>query len=292
MKVYLEQLLQVPARDPDDARRKRLLNILLLGTLVAALLGLLAIVVDAIQNPKTAFTPETQILLGGIIAVTLGIFAIYQVNRRFSGRLAPLLFLLLLTLLFPFTDSVDQVINGRSLFLFTLPITISSLILIPQASFLFAALSSAIMIGMSLANSVLPNSSAITGFFLLALVSWLSARSLEQALHELRDVNANLDQLVTERTQALAESLERERIEAGRNQAILNSIADGVVVFDREWNAILANPAMKNMLDLPIELIVNKNFRNLIEHPRLSIKSRSLLYAMMGHDTQPPSFRI
>ncbi len=292
MKVYLEQLLQVPARDPDDARRKRLLNILLLGTLVAALLGLLAIVVDAIQNPQTEFTRETQILLGGIIAVTLGIFAIYQVNRRFSGRIAALLFLLLLTLLFPFTDSVDQVINGRSLFLFTLPITISSLILIPQASFLFAALSSAIIIGMSLANSVFPNSSAITGFFLLALVSWLSARSLEQALHELRDVNANLDQLVTERTQALAESLERERIEAGRNQAILNSIADGVIVFDRQWNATMANPAVRSMLEIPLELIISKNFRELIEHPRLQPRSRGLLYAMMEHDTQPVGFRI
>src|SRR6476660_3594219 len=208
MKAYIEQLVQVPTTDPDDARRRRLLNILLLGTLVAALLGLLSIILDAVQSPKTALTPETQILLGGIVVITLGIFAIYHVNRRFSGRIAALLFLLLLTLLFPFTDSVDQVINGRSLFLFTLPITISSLILIPPASFLFAALSSAIIIGMSLASNVFPNSSAITGFFLLALVSWLSARSLEQALHDLRDVNANLDKLVTERTQALAESLE------------------------------------------------------------------------------------
>ncbi len=95
-----------------------------------------------------------------------------------------------------------------------------------------------------------------------------------------------------ERTQELAKSLERERIEAGRNQAILNSIADGVVVFDTKWNAILANPALRAMLELPTELIVNKNFRDLIEHPRLSPKSRHLLYAMMEHDTQPPSFRI
>ena len=138
MRAYIEQLLQVPSTDPDEARRKRLLNILLLGTLVAALLGLLSIIIDAIQNPQTEFTRETQILLGGIIAVTLGIFAIYQLNRRFSGRFAALLFLLLLTILFPFTDSADQIVSGRSLFLFTLPIAISSLILVPQASFLFA----------------------------------------------------------------------------------------------------------------------------------------------------------
>ena len=72
----------------------------------------------------------------------------------------------------------------------------------------------------------------------------------------------------------------------------LNSIADGVVVFDTQWNAILANPALRAMLEIPMELIVNKNFRNLIEHPRLSPKSRHLLHAMMEHDTQPPSFRV
>ena len=292
MRAYIEQLLQVPATDPDDARRKRLLNILLLGTLVAALLGLLAIVVDAVQNPKTEFTSETQILLGGIVTVTLGIFAIYQLNRRVSGRLAALLFLLLLTVLFPFTDSADQIVSGRSLFLFTLPIAISSLILLPQASFLFATLSSLIIIGLSISIDLFPNAPAITGLFLLALVSWLSARSLEQALHELRDVNANLDQLVTERTQALAESLERERIEAGRNQAILNSIADGVIVFDRKWNATMANPAVRSMLEIPLPLIIDKNFRELIEHPSLQPKSRGLLYAMMERDTQPVGFRI
>jgi signal transduction histidine kinase len=130
------------------------------------------------------------------------------------------------------------------------------------------------------------------GFFLVALVSWLSARTVEQTLAELRNINANLDKVVTERTQALAESLERERIEAGRNQAILNSIADGVIVFDRKWNATLANPAVRGMLEIPLELILSKNFRELIEHPKLAPKSRGLLNAMIEHDTQPVGFRI
>ena len=86
------------------------------------------------------------------------------------------------------------------------------------------------------------------------------------------------------------ESLERERIEAGRNQAILNSIADGVIVFDRKWNATLANPAVRGMLEIPLELIVDKNFRELIEHPKFEAKSRNLLYAMMDQDTQPVGF--
>lgn len=127
---------------------------------------------------------------------------------------------------------------------------------------------------------------------MLALVSWLSARSLESALRELRIINTNLDQVVTQRTQALADSLSRERVEAGRNQAILNSIADGVIVFDKQWNAILANPAIRGMLELPVEVIVGRNFRELVEHPKLSANGRKLLLAMIEHDTQPFSFRI
>jgi signal transduction histidine kinase len=291
MKVLINQLLDVPTSDLDDARRGRLLNILLVGILVVAMFGLIAIILNTVTSQQ-AFDPDAQLLLVGIVIFTLGIFGIYQVNRRFSSRWAALLFLLLLTIIFVFTDSPQELVNGRSLFLFTLPIVISSLILAPQASFLFALISSAIVAWLTTSIGFSVNVFVLSGFFVLALVSWLSARSLEAALTELRATNANLDQLVAERTQALAESLDRERIEAGRNQAILNSIADGVVVFDRNWNATLANPAVKGMLEIPLELIVNRNFRDLIEHPRLDPGSRKLLYAMIEHDTQPIGFRI
>ena len=291
MKAYIDQIVNVPATDPDDARRRRLLNILLLGVLIAALLALLAIVIDSATRAG-AKQAEVQTTIFSTILITLGILVIYQINRRYSGRLAALLFLLLLTGVFILTDAPQELTEGRSVFLFTIPITIASLILAPRASFLLAAISSGIVAWLAVSNGLAINIFVIAGFFVLALISWLAARSLEEALQELRTINANLDQVVIERTRELAESLERERIEAGRNQAILNSIADGVVVFDTKWNAILANPALRAMLEVPTELIVNKNFRDLVEHPRLSPKSRPLLYAMMEHDTQPLSFRI
>lgn len=291
MKAYLNQLLNVPSSDPDDARRRRLLNILLLGLLVIDVTALIVIVVDSAIRAG-ADPIENQVTSFGIGLVLVGILIIYQINRRYSGRWAALVFLLLLTIVLAITDSPINLTEGRSLFLFTIPIVMASLILAPAASFLFTALSGGILAYLSLSIDRAVNLFGILGFFMLALVSWLSARSLEQALKELRIINANLDQVVIDRTRELAESLDRERIEAGRNQAILNSIADGVVVFDTQWNAILANPALRAMLEIPTEMIVNKNFRDLIEHPRLSPRSRPLLYAMMEHDTQPPSFRI
>ena len=97
-----------------------------------------------------------------------------------------------------------------------------------------------------------PNFIVMMAFFVLALVSWLASRSLEEALKNLRQINVNLDHLVQERTQELANSLSRERIEAGRSQAILESIADGVIVFDVNGIAIIANPSSITIARSPL----------------------------------------
>jgi signal transduction histidine kinase len=292
MKAYLNSILNIPSSDPDNARRGRLLNIMILGILGAAVVGFILTIVSVFRGMSSLSDPETQNLFLGIFITILVLFGIYQVNRRFSARIAALLFLLFLTLIITFTDNPEQLSNGRSLVIYTLPIAISSLILVPPASFLFATISSLIIAAIALSIDQGANIFGIIGFYILALVSWLSATSLETALKELRAINANLDQVVNQRTQALAEALSRERIEAGRNQAILNSIADGVIVFDRQWNATLANPAVKGMLELPLEVIVNRNFREFLEHPKLTDHSRRLLSAMIEHDTQPIGFRI
>ena len=50
--------------------------------------------------------------------------------------------------------------------------------------------------------------SHMLGFFAVAFVSWLSARSLENALHDLRVLNTELEQRVEDRTRELAEANE------------------------------------------------------------------------------------
>jgi signal transduction histidine kinase len=286
----LNRFLTISTTDPDDIRRRRILNIL-----VASIAGLsfLAIVISLVSVYFKVITwGNVDLIVIGSLITILGMLLVYSINTRFSGRIAAIIFLVFLTIVFAFSDTPQQVSGGRSLFGFAIPIIMASILLVPWSSFVFSSISGIIVSVIALSINSVPNSPAIIGFFVIALVSWLSSRSLEQALKELRTINANLDHVVIERTKALAESLERERIEAGRSQAILNSIADGVVVFDTSWNAILANPALTGMLDLPLELIVDKNFRDLIEHPKLSPRSRTLLRAMMEYDTQPPSFRI
>ncbi len=287
---FLNRFLIVSTNDPDDTRRRRILNILLVSVAILSVIALIAAYTSVVFK-VLPWESVSLVIIGSVVTI-LGIIVIYLINYFWSERIAASIFLVFLNLVFSFSDTPDQVADGRSLFNFAIPIIMASILLAPWSSFIFSSLASIIISVIAASIDRVANIPAITGFFVIALVSWLSSRSLDEALKELRAINTNLDQVVIERTQALAEALTRERIEAGRNQAILNSIADGVVVFDRKWNAILANPALKSMLDLPLELIVNKNFRDLIEHPRLSPRSRGLLYAMMEHNTQPPSFRI
>lgn len=167
---YINAILSVPTSDPDDARRRRLLNIILLAVLLAAIVALVAIVLDNIVDPKV-ISSETEVLLGGIIVFTLGILGVYLLNRRMSGQWAALIFLILLTVIFMFTDSPAQLVAGRSLFLFTIPIVMASMLLFPAASFYFATLGSLVVVVMSLSISVFPNVPAIIGFYLVALAS-------------------------------------------------------------------------------------------------------------------------
>ncbi len=236
----VNQLLTVPSTDPEDARRRKLLNILLAGIAIVTLLAFLAAIISAAAGfGGTDVIALYQVSLGALI----GIIIIFVINRYRSGELASLLFLLLLTGGIAIADEPQQVVDGRSLFLFTLPILMASVLLRPWASFLIAGLGSleiAVIAITVLRYSILPAPSMLS-LFAIALVAWLAARSLENALVELRIINQELDQRVDERTRDLAESL-------SRNEAILKGIADGVIVFDNAGLSTMANPAMVHIL--------------------------------------------
>jgi len=204
MKISLGPLLEVHSTDPDDSRRRKLLNILLLGTLCIAVIGLLvAIIFTTIQGTD----PGVTALFTASISTSIGILIVYLLNRYWSGQLAASLFLLLLITALSISDSPRQIVEGRSTFLFTVPIIMASVILRPWASFLMDGINSIIIAGMDvliLGNP--PGLPTMLGFFAVALVSWLAARTLESALHDLRAINRELDQRVEQRTRELQEA--------------------------------------------------------------------------------------
>jgi signal transduction histidine kinase len=225
--------------------------------------------------------PGFNLIVYGGAVLFVGMIILFFLNRYLSGKLAATLFLLLITIVMAFSDTPNEVATGRSLFVFTIPIIMASVLLKPLSSFIFGAISSLIITLLAISTNESPNTPAIAGYFLVAFIAWLSSRNLEQTLGDLRQINANLDQIVKERTHALAESLTRERIEAGRSQAILESIADGVIVFDTQRNAIQANPALSNLINVPVNNILNVSVNSLVESSPMDAKNRGILASIL-----------
>ena len=272
------QLMESSSSDPDDARRKKLLNTLLVFMTLAALLILL---ISAVAVIFQIYPIQAVILLVYVaLAVVILNVGIFLLNRR-SGQLAPWLFLIFLTFVLGISDTPQQIGNGSSMFVFAIPIATAALLLSPASGFVFAALSGVIVTYIGVSNNFIPNIPTIFSFFILALISWLSARGLEQALKDVRATNANLDRLVQERTQELANSLSRERIEAGRSHAILESIADGVIVFDVNGSAIIANPSSTTLLDLSFENLIGESIEDLGQSKALEAEDRSTLLGLL-----------
>lgn len=257
----VSQLLDVPPTDPDDARRRKLLNVLLLGVGALSLLlflGTLALSTVA-DDPE-----EIVVLIVGSLAMFAGVLLILAINHYGSGWLAASLFLALLLMITAFSDQPAEVADGRSLFIFALPILMASVILPPYASFITAGISSVIVALVGFSADIPPNIPAIIGFMVLALIAWLAARSLESALHDLQMINRELDLRVEERTNDLSIALDRVQTESSKNQAILESIADGVIVFDISQRAIVSNPSISQLLNQPTENIIGRTISELI----------------------------
>jgi PAS domain S-box-containing protein len=259
--AWIQNFIAISSSDPDDQRRRRNLNIIILGMAVLLM----------IQIPISLFNlnnidPQDNLFIGlASIFMLLSMTGIYWLNRVREGNISSYIFLGVVMLVVSVSDTPEQIANGRSLFVFMIPIVMASLILQAYSTFIFAAVSSIIIgiVATSINQSL--NVTAMLSYFLIALISWMSSSGLQSALKDLRTINADLDQIVIERTNELADALTRERIESGRNQAILNSIADGVIVFDKQNVATLANPALSQLTEIPVETLQGISLEHFVQ---------------------------
>jgi hypothetical protein len=140
MKIMIEKIrnfIRVSSSNLEDARRRNLLNILLVGSFVAAILANLILVVGI---PAKFWKFHDAAFLIVFFSVFLIIIAlIFQANRR-QGRLAIYLFLALLIIAYTFSDSPANISNGSTVFAYAIPIVMASLLVQPLASFIVAAI--------------------------------------------------------------------------------------------------------------------------------------------------------
>lgn len=282
--------LEVPVTDPEDARRRKLLNIVLvaIGCLSLVLLGIaLGWYLLGIPGVSPREFGYITLTVGTVFAAIGGI---YWLNRsaRVSGWVAAISFLLLLTSLISLSDTPRELAAGRSLFVWTIPIVLAAFLLRPWGSFLFTGVATVFMLILANLSQAQANPTAIVGFVLLAGIAWLSASNLEQALREVRTINVNLDRLVKERTQALEDALIREHVAYGQLQATLESLRDGVIVFDRQGKIMVANPPAAALFEVRRELMTTRSVLELVGSRPLRPQDRGVLLGLLTSEAERP----
>lgn len=199
MREQLDHWLNIPATDPHVARRGRLLNIVLLGYGVIALVMLAILLFFWWQDPV-----NTELRLFFIISAALAFCALtYELNRHLSNRAAAGMFVLGNLILAALSDTPFELAQGRSLLSLTIPIVMASMFLHPLAGFATASFAFGIVIHFNAMLGEVPPYPSMLIFFIIALFSWLATDTLEDSLREMYTLNRELDRRVEERTREL-----------------------------------------------------------------------------------------
>ncbi len=221
-KNFLSKIISVPySKDEEDARRRQLLNIILLTVTAATIFVFLGITITDLVS-REALDQASQSIRPISVFACIIFFLLYLVNRYLSGTFAGLSFVLFMLIIVPFADTPEEVAFGRSLIAFVVPIIFAGLVLEPILSYVVAGLSSVILIIISVGilHQPMPNIPAITIFFIVALISHISSRSLKKVLQEATISNKKLQE----------SELQFRSVFNGVNDAILVETTDGEVL--------------------------------------------------------------
>lgn len=211
--------------DSANQRRSKLLNILLLGITATTFLALLLLSIASLLK----IFNQAAGLIGAILVMIVGLVFCFWLNHHGKVLLASSIFLALITLVFAFADTPTEVVKGRTLFMFVIPILMASFLVRPYASFIMTAFISALHGTLAYLAPVTDFTPiGLIGFLVIALVAWLAARNLETALLNLQEINQGLDQRVNDRTRELAganDLLKFQTLELASNNSLLEQQA-------------------------------------------------------------------
>jgi signal transduction histidine kinase/FixJ family two-component response regulator len=180
----------------EKKRKGKLLN------LIVGLVAVFSVITIAISlyiyiKLPTYYPQQTLKLIIGASLMTVLSAALLFSNKYISNRFTGLFFALLFTVIIALTDSPKEVTNGRSTYVLLIPIFMASFVVKSYLSFFFAIISSIIISVMAVfIVEDIPNITTILGYFTFATLSWLSAKSLEDALKA-----AYVNNLATQRSE-------------------------------------------------------------------------------------------
>ena len=169
------KLLELPDTfDPDDRRRRQILNFILALFIAGGLVSIIATFSYGDSFNEIIQDQDGVLILLSSVAVVVIFTFLFLLNRwERAGSLAGWLFVLSLIAIISISDEPSQLL-ARGLILWTLPILAGGIVLPPFAVFIVASLVSATNLYISvMLLHISTNPYAIAIYFVLAALTWL-----------------------------------------------------------------------------------------------------------------------
>ncbi|MFX1420221.1 MAG: sensor histidine kinase [Promethearchaeota archaeon] len=182
IKRVLNFFFIIRKNDPEDLRKRKVLNILLI-VISAVDIIVLALYISFLifRAPIISIVDIYQIINIALITIT-GCLIIFLINNYSSKKLAIYLFLIFFTILIFIADNPYELVLGRSLLLFTLPIIMAGFLIKPFASFIVSFFVIFINLFICFVQEFIPNPISLLVFNLIAFFTWFSGMNLEKSI--------------------------------------------------------------------------------------------------------------
>ncbi len=223
--MKLPKFLQLPDTfEPDDRRRRQILNIILSLFIAGGFFSIIATFSYGDPFMEVIHDPEASLILISSLSVVVVFLVLFAINRwERTGSLAGWLLVLSLIAIISISDTPNELVE-RGLIVWTLPILAGGIVLPPLAVFIVATLVSITNLYISvIVLNISTNPYAVATYFVLAALTWLGMSIANSAIRT-------------------------ARMEAQKNAAILDGVADGVVVLNDENQVVLANPVALSLM--------------------------------------------
>jgi signal transduction histidine kinase len=232
--TILKHLLVVPDTfDPDDLRRRQVLNTVMIFFIVIGIVSLIVIYVDedvisGLQNEYDA--QRSLLLLVGLILFSALLWKLNRLSWMPKDLIGWILVMGILAIL-SVADEPRQLTSGRSIFIWAIPITLSVIVLPPASIFVVDFVITIVFWFLGGAQWKYFQYYTLFEIYTVSFMSWMGMSIAERAIRDARN-----------------ESL--------KNATILEGVAEGVIVLGPNRQIVLANQAASELLGTEMATIV------------------------------------
>ncbi len=234
----LKRILTIPNTfDPDDLRRRQVLNTVLVLIIVTSSSLLITSFTKKNIISDLQTNADTRIAFAACVSALLLSIVLLLLNRssRMPKNLVGWIFVVGLTAIISVSDSPLYLTNGRSIFAWAIPTTLSVIVLPPASIFAVDVVITVLFWFLGGPRRV-PFQTSFTlieiyvllEVYVVSFISWLGMSIAERAIRDARN-------------------------ESRKNTAILKGVAEGVIVLGSNGQLVLANRVASDLIgdDLP-----------------------------------------